>query len=90
MNKAELISAMAEKTGLAKVDVKNTLNAFMEVTKESMAKGDKLALVGFGTFSVVTRAPRTARNPRTNQLMEIPAKTVVKFKIGADLAKSVQ
>ncbi len=89
MNKTELIEAMASKAGLTKADAKKALNAFMEATTEALSKDDKVALVGFGSFSVTTRAARTGRNPRTGKEMNIPAKKVVKFKVGAELSKSV-
>ncbi len=90
MNKTELIDAMASKAGLTKADAKKALNAFMEVTTETLSKDDKVALVGFGSFSVATRSARTGRNPRTGKEMTIPAKKVVKFKVGAELSKSVE
>jgi len=85
MNKMELISAIAEKTKGTKVQTKNVLEAFMEVTAETLKKGDKIALVGFGTFSIVRRTARTGRNPRTKKEILIPAKNVVKFKAGSEL-----
>ena len=86
MNKAELISAIAEKAGLTKVDAGKTLEAMMETTVETLKKGEKLTLIGFGTFSVVERAARKGRNPRTNKTIKIPAKKVAKFKAGAGMA----
>ncbi|MDR3046398.1 MAG: HU family DNA-binding protein [Bacteroidales bacterium] len=85
MNKIELINAIAEKTGFTKVQAKSALDAFVDVTTESLKKGDKLSLIGFGTFSVVKRAARKGRNPQTKNEMLIPEKNVVKFKAGADL-----
>ena len=85
MNKGELITAMAEKTGLSKADSEKALNAFMETTKECVKTGDKLALIGFGTFSVSERSARKGRNPQTGKEIEIPAKKVVKFKAGSGL-----
>jgi len=89
MNKAELITAMAEKAGLTKVDAKAALEAFVASTSEALAKGDKLSLIGFGTFSVNHRPARKGRNPRTKKEIMIPAKKVVKFKAGAELAAKV-
>ena len=89
MNKAELITAMAEKAGMTKVDAKAALEAFVCATSCALAKGDKLALIGFGTFSVVQRPARKGRNPRTKKELMIPAKKVVKFKAGAELAAKV-
>jgi len=89
MNKAELITAMAEKACMTKVDAKAALEAFICATSGALAKGDKLALIGFGTFSVVQRPARKGRNPRTKKELMIPAKKVVKFKAGAELAGKV-
>jgi len=85
MNKAELVSAVAEKAGLTKVQATEAINAFMEATADTLKKGDKVALVGFGTFSVAERAERKARNPQTGKEMVVPAKKVVKFKAGKEL-----
>ena len=82
----ELISAIAEKADCTKAQSKNVLEAFMDVIAESLRKGDKVALVGFGTFSVTKRAARTGRNPRTKKEILIPAKNVVKFKAGSELS----
>ncbi|MDD2344751.1 MAG: HU family DNA-binding protein [Bacteroidales bacterium] len=90
MNKAELIDAMAEKAGLTKVQTKSALSAFMETVGETLASGERIALVGFGTFTVNTRAERKGRNPRTKQEMIIPAKNVVKFKAGNELSGQVK
>ncbi len=87
MNKSELIDAMAEKAGLTKVQAKNALNAFMCATGDALKKGEKLSLVGFGTFEAKERAARKGHNPRTKKVINIPAKKVVKFKAGAELAK---
>ena len=85
MNKTELIAAVAEKTGLTKVEAKNAVEAVMGTTVEALQKGDKLSLVGFGTFSVSERGERKARNIKTGAEIIVPAKKVVKFKAGADL-----
>lgn len=90
MNKSELIDAMAVKADITKVDAKKALDAFINTTKEAVAKGEKLTLIGFGTFEVSQRAARVCRNPRTNEQMNVAAKKVVKFKVGADLAKSAR
>ena len=87
MNKSDLINAMAEKAGLTKVQAKGALEAFMEATKESLKKNDKISLIGFGTFSVTDRKARVGHNPRTGKSIKIPAKKVVKFKPGAAFAK---
>lgn len=90
MNKSELISAIAEKAGISKVDAKAALEATIVSISETVAKGDKVALVGFGTFSVAEKAARTGINPATKAKIEIPARKVVKFKAGAELAEKVK
>ncbi len=86
MNKTELIAAIAEKSGLTKADSKKALDAFIDSVSEEMKKGGKVALVGFGTYSVTEKSARKGINPRTKAVINIPAKKVVKFKAGADLA----
>lgn len=86
MNKTELINAISEKAGLSKVDAKKALDAFIETVGEELKKGEKIALVGFGTYSVTEKAARKGINPRTKAAINIPAKKVVKFKAGAELA----
>ncbi len=90
MNKAELIDAMAANAGLSKADAKKALDAFVGATTDALKKGDRVALVGFGSFSVSTRSARKGRNPQTGKEINIPAKKVVKFKAGADLSKGVK
>ena len=90
MNKTELINAIAENAGLAKTDAKKALEATLAAIAEAVKKGDKVALIGFGTFSVSERPARTGINPATGAKIEIAAKKVVKFKAGAELADSVQ
>jgi DNA-binding protein HU-beta len=85
MNKAELVTAIAEKSGLTKAASEKALNAITAAIKESMKKGQRVGLVGFGSFSVAKRSARTGRNPQTGKEITIPAKKVVKFKPGADL-----
>ena len=85
MNKSELICAMAAESGLSKADAKKALDAFISTVTNAMKRGDKVALVGFGTFAVSERSARKGINPATKQLIEIPAKKVVKFKSGAEL-----
>lgn len=87
MNKTELINALSEKAGLSKVDAKKALDAFIETVGEELKKGEKIALVGFGTFSVTEKAARKGINPRTKQTINIPAKKVVKFKAGSELSE---
>ncbi|HET6243922.1 MAG: HU family DNA-binding protein [Bacteroidetes bacterium] len=90
MNKAELIDAMAAEAKLTKVDAKKALDAFVTATSKSLKKGDRVALVGFGSFSVAKRAARTGRNPQTGKAIKIAAKKVVKFKAGTELAGKVK
>ncbi len=91
MNKTQLIDKIAEKSGLTKADSKKALDAIIEATAEVLKdKNDgKLALVGFGTFSVSERGERKGRNPRTKEEITIPAKRVVKFKAGSELEDSL-
>ena len=85
MNKAELVSAIAEKTELSRKDAEKALKAFTEVVEEELKKGEKIQLVGFGTFEVSERAERTGRNPQTGKEMTIPASKAPKFKAGKAL-----
>ena len=85
MNKADLISAMAAEAGLSKIESKKALDAFITSVTKALKAGDKVALVGFGTFSVVERAERTGINPSTKKAIQIPAKKVAKFKAGSEL-----
>ena len=87
MNKIELINAVAEKTGMTKVDVRKAVDAFVDVTKEELKKDGKLALVGFGTLFVNDRPARQGRNPRTGKAIKIAAKKIVKFKAAANILK---
>lgn len=89
MNKAELIESMADGAGLSKADAKRALDAFLDATGGALKKGDKVALVGFGTFSVSKRAARKGRNPQTGKEINIAAKNVVKFKAGSELSGNV-
>lgn len=89
MNKQELVSAIAEGSGLTKADSERALNACMDAIKDALKKGDSVQLVGFGTFSVSDRAARTGRNPQTGKEITIPAKKVAKFKVGKALDEAV-
>ena len=89
MNKTELVAAMAEKTELSKKDAEKALKAFTDVVAEELKKGEKVQLVGFGTFSVAARGARQGINPATKKPITIAAKKVAKFKAGADLAGAV-
>lgn len=86
MNKSELISAMAAEAGLSKADSKKALDAFIASVTKALKNGDKVALVGFGTFSISERAARTGINPATKVQINIPAKKVAKFKAGSELS----
>ena len=85
MNKTELIAAIAAKTGETKKDAEATLNAFVNVVSETLAKGDKVQLVGFGSFEVRKRAARKGRNPQTKAEIKIPASKAPVFKAGKAL-----
>ncbi|MBR4198369.1 MAG: HU family DNA-binding protein [Bacteroidales bacterium] len=86
MNKNDLVKAMAAKAGMTNVDAKKALEAFVNVTEETLKAGDKISLVGFGTFGIAERKARTGINPKTKAKIKIAAKKVVKFKPGANLA----
>ena len=85
MNKAELVAAMAEKTGMKKNDAEKALKAFIDVVTDELKAGEKIQLVGFGTFEVAERAAREGRNPRTGETMIIEASKTPKFKAGKAL-----
>ncbi len=89
MNKAELVAKMAEISELPKVTVEKALNAFMEAVTEALKEGDKVTLVGFGTFIVSQRAERMGRNPRTGEQIKIPSRKMVKFKPGSKLQEAI-
>jgi DNA-binding protein HU-beta len=90
MNKVELVSAIAEKSGLTKKDAELALKAFVEAVEETVAKKDKVALVGFGTFEPRERAQRAGRNPKTGAELTIPATTVPVFKAGKAFKEAVK
>lgn len=90
MNKAELVDAMAAEAKMPKVEARKALDAFLVATSKTLKKGDRVALVGFGTFSIAKRAARKGRNPQTGKEIKIVAKKVVKFKAGAELANKVK
>ena len=85
MNKAELIAAIAAKTGATKKSAEEAVNAFIDVVTETLKKGDKVQLVGFGSFEVIKRAARKGRNPQTKEEIKIPASKAPKFKPGKAL-----
>ncbi len=90
MNKAELISAIAAESGLSKADSKKALDAFVSTVSKTLKSGDKVSLIGFGTFSVSERSARTGINPSTKASIAIPAKKVAKFKAGAELSDAIK
>lgn len=89
MNKQELVNAIATETGLSKKDTEATLNSFVNVVSKTLAKKDKVQLVGFGTFETRKRAARTGRNPQTGEEIKIKASTVPAFKPGKALKEKV-
>ncbi|MFS8542069.1 MAG: HU family DNA-binding protein [Tissierellales bacterium] len=90
MNKAELVASMAEKANMTKKDAETALNAFIEAVSEALAKGDKVQLVGFGTFEVRDRKAREGRNPRNpEEVIKIPASKAPVFKAGKGLKDAV-
>ena len=89
MNKAELVAAVAEKTGLSKKDSEKAVNAAFDTITEALAAGDKVQLVGFGAFEVKERGERIGRNPQTKEEIRIPASRVAGFKVGKALKDAV-
>ena len=90
MNKTEFINAVAEKSGLSKVDAKKAVEAFVETVSSELKEGRKVALLGFGSFSVAEKSARKGVNPKTKQPIEIPARKSVKFKAGAELTEIIK
>lgn len=90
MTKSDLISAVAEKANLSKKDAESAISAVTTVITEALADGDKVSLVGFGTFSVKDRAARTGINPKTKEAIEIPASKAPVFKAGSALKDAVK
>ena len=89
MKKVELVEAVAKKAGLTKADAGRAIDATIEAVTKALAKGDKVPLVGFGTFGVSKRAARTGRNPQTGATVKIPARNAVTFKAGSALKEAV-
>jgi DNA-binding protein HU-beta len=89
MNKAELIDSIASEAKISKADAGRAIDGFINATTKALKKGDRVALVGFGSFSVAKRSARTGRNPQTGKAIKISAKKVAKFKAGAELKKTV-
>jgi DNA-binding protein HU-beta len=90
MNKAQLIDAISAEAGLSKADAKKALDAFVKTTGQQLKQGDRIALVGFGTFSIAERPARQGRNPQTGVAINIEKKKVVKFKAGSELTSDIQ
>ena len=90
MNKTEFINAVAEKSGLSKVDAKKAVEAFVETVSSELKEGGKVALLGFGSFSVAEKSARKGVNPKTKQPIEIPARKSVKFKAGGELTEIIK
>ncbi len=89
MNKAELITKIAADAGLTKVQANATIDSFVQAVTKTLKSGNKLTLVGFGTFSVTKRAARNGRNPQTGAVIKIKAKKVAKFKAGKELSSKI-
>lgn len=90
MNKTELINKIAENAGISKADAKKALEATVDTIKQALIAGDKIQLIGFGTFAVSERPAREGINPATKEKIQIPAKKVAKFKAGAELADALK
>ena len=89
MNKAELVAAVAEKTGLSKKDTEKTVNAALDAIIDSLVAGEKVQLVGFGAFEVKERGERIGRNPQTKEEITIPASRVASFKVGKAMTEAI-
>ena len=89
MNKAELVTAVAEKAGLSKKDSEKAINAAFDAITDALVAGDKVQLVGFGAFEVKERNARVGRNPKTKEVIQIPASRVASFKVGKALKDAV-
>ena len=89
MNKAELIAKIADDAGITKTQANHTVDSFVDAVTKTLKKGDKVTLVGFGTFSVAKRAARNGRNPQTGAVIKIKAKKVAKFKAGKELSSKI-
>lgn len=90
MNKRDLIRKTAEETGLSQKDCEAVINALFDTIRKTVESGEKVQIIGFGTFELRARAARTARNPRTGEAVEVPARRVPVFKPGAELKQAVQ
>lgn len=90
MNKGDLVKVIADTAGITNASANDTLNAVLESIRKTLKKGDKVTLIGFGTFSTQKKNKRDGRNPSTGAKIKIPAKTIVKFKAGKELAEAVK
>jgi len=90
MNKSDLVDSMADAAGISKAAAEKALTGALEAVTRALAKGDKVTLVGFGTFSVTKRAARQGRNPQTGKTIKIAARKVARFKPGSKLADAVK
>ena len=90
MNKAELVEEITNKTGLTKKDTGNVVNAIVQTITNTLKKGEKVTLIGFGTFQVIERKARRGVNPQTGETIQIPAKKVPKFRAGKNLREAVR
>ena len=90
MNKTEFINAVAEQSGLSKVDSKKAVEAFIQTISNEMKEGGKISLLGFGSFPTTEKAARKGVNPKTKEVIDIPARKVVKFKAGAELTDKIK
>ena len=90
MNRSELITEMSTKAEMTKLDTEKVLKAFIDTVTETLAKGEKIQLVGFGTFEVVERASRTGRNPQTSEEILIPASKAPKLKFGKSVKDAIK
>ena len=90
MNKTEFINAVAEQSGLSKVDSKKAVEAFIQTISNEMKEGGKISLLGFGSFSTTEKAARKGVNPKTKEVIDIPARKVLKFKAGAELTDKIK
>lgn len=89
MNKADLVDVVAKEAGTTKKDAEQVINLMMETIIKHVSTGDKVTLVGFGTFEARQRKARTGRNPKTNQPIQIPAKRVAGFRVGKEFSEAV-
>jgi len=89
MNKAELVAHIAEEAGITKTQANTALDSFVDAVNKTLKKGDKVTLVGFGTFTVSKRQARNGRNPQTGEVIKIKARKVARFKAGKELAEKI-